>query len=261
LSKVKPVRLIVFDVDGVLTRSDGKGLDLPLLELLADFNQAAQEDPSRPAVTLCTGRSAAYAEALLQAIHGHLPAVYENGAGLYVPDLYHFLPHPDLDRRSSFQEVRRRLEERLVRTGQGFFQPGKEFSLSILPGNPVEIDALYDRVVTALGSLSDMVDLVYSVSCLNVLPRGMHKGKGVEFLAHQTGYTPEEMLGVGDSDVDLPFLALVGYNAAPANANPAVKQSVQYVAPRLAANGVRDILDHFGLPLSMLKFQLFDDGE
>ncbi len=260
MSKVKPVRLIVFDVDGVLTRSNGQGLDLQLLELLADLNHAAQEDPSRPAVTLCTGRSAAYAEALLQAIHGHLPAVYENGAGLYVPVPYQFLPHPDLAGRSGFHEVRRRLEERLVRTGQGFFQAGKEFSLSILPGNPVEIDALYDRVVTALGPLGDTVDLVYSVSCLHVLPRGIHKGKGVEFLAHQTGYTPAEMLGVGDSDVDLPFLAWVGYNAAPANANPAVRRSVQYVAPRPAADGVRDILDHFGLLLS-IKFQLLDDGE
>jgi hypothetical protein len=58
---------------------------------------------------------------------------------------------------------------------------------------------------------------------------------------------PAGVLGVGDSDVDLPFLALAGYSAAPANANPAVKEIVQYVAPRPTADGVRDILAYFGL--------------
>jgi hydroxymethylpyrimidine pyrophosphatase-like HAD family hydrolase len=80
-----------------------------------------------------------------------------------------------------------------------------------------------------------------------VLPRGVHKGKGIEFLSSQTDYSAGEMLGVGDSDVDLPFLDTVGYSAAPANANLDVKRLAQYVAPRPAADGVRDILDHFGL--------------
>jgi hydroxymethylpyrimidine pyrophosphatase-like HAD family hydrolase len=95
--------------------------------------------------------------------------------------------------------------------------------------------------------LNESVDLVCSASCLNVLPRGIHKGKGIEFLVSQTHYGPGEMLGVGDSDVDLPFLAMVGHSAAPANANPDIKRLAHYVAPRLAADGVRDILDHFGL--------------
>jgi len=134
-----------------------------------------------------------------------------------------------------------------VQTGQAFFQPGKEYSLSILARDLSETDALYNQAVTALGSLAESVDLVYSVSCLNVLPRGIHKGKGIEFLSSQTGYALGEMLGVGDSDVDLPFLSMVGYNAAPANANLDVKQLVRYIAPRPAADGVRDILDYYGL--------------
>jgi HAD superfamily hydrolase (TIGR01484 family) len=242
-----PIRLLVFDIDGVLTQSEGQAFDLPLLERLADLNRAARQDASRPAVTLCTGRPAAYVEAILRAIDGHMPAVFENGAGLYLPDSYRFLPHPALGNRTRFQAVRRRLEEALVHTGQAFFQPGKEYSLSILATRPSETDALYGQGITALGPLRDSVDLVYSASCLNVLPHGIHKGKGIEFLASQTDYAPREMLGVGDSDVDLPFLAMVGYSAAPANANLNVKQSVQYVAPHSAADGVRDILDYFGL--------------
>ncbi len=242
-----PIRLLVFDIDGVLNQREGKAFDLPLLEHLAEMNRVAREDPSRPAVTVCTGRPAAYVEAMLRAIDGHVAAVFENGAGLYIPNEYRFLPHPMLGNRARFQLVRQRLEGALVQTGQAFFQPGKEYSVSILARDPSETDALYNQAITALGSLGESVDLVYSVSCLNVLPRGIHKGKGIEFLSGQTGYALGEMLGVGDSDVDLPFLSLVGYSAAPANANLDVKQLVQYVAPRPAAGGVRDILAYFGL--------------
>jgi hydroxymethylpyrimidine pyrophosphatase-like HAD family hydrolase len=139
------------------------------------------------------------------------------------------------------------LEEALVGTGRALFQPGKDYSLSLLARNPSETGALYDQAINALGPLGESVDLAYSVSCLNVLPRGIHKGKGIEFLANQTDYALEEMLGVGDSDVDLPFLAVVGYSASPANANLAVRRLVHYVAPRAAADGVRDILDYFDL--------------
>jgi hydroxymethylpyrimidine pyrophosphatase-like HAD family hydrolase len=69
----------------------------------------------------------------------------------------------------------------------------------------------------------------------------------VHFLCEQSGYGLEEILGVGDSDVDLEFLSMVGYAAAPANANPAVKAIVDYVSPYPTAEGVRDILRHFGV--------------
>jgi len=242
-----PIRLLVFDIDGVLTRHERKAFDLPLLECLARMNRAAREDLSHVAVTLCTGRPAAYVEAMLRAIDGHVPAVFENGAALYFPEGYRFLPHPMLEDQTNFQAIRQRLEETLVRTGQVFFQPGKEYSLSILASSPTQTNDLYDLTLSALGPLRESVDLVFSESCLNLLPRGVHKGKGIEFLASQTDYALGDMLGVGDSDVDLPFLAKVGYSAAPANANPNVKRLVQYVAPRSAADGVRDILDHFGV--------------
>jgi len=245
-----PIRLLVFDIDGVLTQDGSRGLDLRLLARLADMNRAARENPSSPAVTLCTGRPGPYTEALLRKIDGHLPGIFENGAGLCTSDGIPYAPHPTLGDPATFEAVRQRLWEALVQTGRAFFQPGKEYTLSLLPRNPAEKDTLHGEATAALGPLQEAVSLAYSVSCLNVLPQGMHKGKGIEFLAQETGCAPGEMLGVGDSEVDLPFLAVVGTSAAPANATPTVKRAVQYVAPRAAADGVRDILDHFGLTYS-----------
>ncbi|MFQ5421070.1 MAG: HAD family hydrolase [Anaerolineae bacterium] len=240
------IQLLVFDIDGVLTDGEAKPLDLPLLAQLAEMNRAARRDANLPAVTLCTGRPAPYVEMMLQAIDGHLPAIFENGAGLYVPDGYRFLPHPELEMDGRIQTVRAHLETNLVQPGTAYFQPGKEYSLTLFAHNPADTGKLYDQAATALGPLHSSVDLVYSSSCLNVLPHGIHKGKGIQFLAERTGIPPADMLGVGDSDVDIQFLALAGHSAAPANANPQVKEIVHYVAPRATSDGVRDILAHFG---------------
>jgi hydroxymethylpyrimidine pyrophosphatase-like HAD family hydrolase len=166
---------------------------------------------------------------------------------LYVPDGYRFLPHPDINNSLDYQTAYRRLEERLVRTGRAYFQPGKEYSLSIFAANPADTPALHTWAIEALGPLKTTVELSYAASCLNVLPRGLDKASGLAFLTQQTGYRPAEMLGVGDSDSDLPFLAKTGYSAAPANANSAVKQAVQYVSPYQTTAGVRDILARFGI--------------
>jgi len=184
----------------------------------------------------------------MQGIDGHLPAIYENGAGLYIPVGYQFTPHPDTrfiaDR---FHEVQERLQVGLVSSGKAYFQPGKVYSLSLFARHPIETDQLRELAAQALGPLAEWVDLVYSTSCLNVLPRGIDKGKGLAYLAETIGLPLENMLGVGDSDVDLPFLARVGISAAPANAIPAIRGSVDYLSPRPNGDGVRDILQHFGL--------------
>ncbi len=121
-----PIRLLVLDVDGVLTQGEAKAFDLPLLQLLAEMNRAARQDPSRPAITLGTGRPAPYVEALMQAINGHTPALFEHGTGLYIPNGYRFLPNPAMGDPAAFEAVRLRLKETIVQTGKAFFQPGKE---------------------------------------------------------------------------------------------------------------------------------------
>jgi hydroxymethylpyrimidine pyrophosphatase-like HAD family hydrolase len=241
------IHMIVFDIDGVLTWGEAHALDLSLLGILAGMNKAARIDSAIPAVTLCTGRPAPYVEMMLQAIDGHLPGIFENGAGMYVPNGYRFLPHPDLSGVDTMRVVRQRLGDTLVRDKVAYFQPGKEYTLTLFSEDPENTEKLSQYVGGALGTITEEIERVYSTSCLNILPRGVHKGKGIEFLAQLTGIDPAGMLGVGDSDVDLEFLQMVGYSAAPANANANIKKVVQYVSTYPNGEGVQDILAHFGL--------------
>ena len=242
------IRLIVLDIDGVVTSGEAQPLDLKLLARLGAINQAARTDPKRPSVTFCTGRPAPYLEVMLQAIDGNLPGVYENAAGIYDPADYQFLPLPEIEQYlNGFAEITSRIEETLVQDKIVYFQPGKHYSLTIFPVDPTRIQELKGLATEALGPLSEQVDLVYSTSCLNVLPRGVDKGKGIEFLAHQVGIPLANMLGVGDSDVDLPFLQIVGHSASPSNGNSNVKDMVEYVSEEATSEGVREILTHFKL--------------
>jgi HAD superfamily hydrolase (TIGR01484 family) len=242
------IRLIVLDIDGVVTDGEAQPLDLRLFARLSEMIQAARTDPKRPSVTFCTGRPAPYLEVLLQAIDGHFPGVYENGAGIYDPADYQFIPLPQIDRfLNGFAEITSRIEETLIHDNTVYFQPGKQHSLTIFPVDPTRIQELKGLTSQALGPLSEQVDLVYSTSCLNILPRGIDKGVGLTFLADKINVPMANMLGIGDSDVDLPFLELVGHSAAPSNGNPNVKKIVEYISEEPTSEGVREILTHFKL--------------
>jgi 3-deoxy-D-manno-octulosonate 8-phosphate phosphatase KdsC-like HAD superfamily phosphatase len=64
------IRLVVVDVDGVLSQGEAAPLDFAVLQRLAELNDGACQDPAYPAVTVCTGRPVRYVEVLMQAIHG-----------------------------------------------------------------------------------------------------------------------------------------------------------------------------------------------
>lgn len=59
------------------------------------------------------------------------------------------------------------------------------------------------------------------------------------------GFEPEEVAFMGDDVNDLDAMRLAGFSAAPANAVPAVKGAVDFVARRAGGDGaVRELLDH-----------------
>lgn len=64
-----------------------------------------------------------------------------------------------------------------------------------------------------------------------------------EILAER-GVRPEESCYVGDDIVDVPILRGVGFSAAPSDAEPYVREAVDYVASRPGGRGaVREIID------------------
>lgn len=241
----QPLRLIVVDVDGCLTRGEAQPLDFRVLERVAEFNARARENPALPAVTLCTGRQQPYVEVLMQAIGAFWPGIYENGGGLYFPQTYRFVENPLItaETREALERVKKTLREEVVEAGVGYFQPGKEVSLSLYPLPGTSVRQLRRRVEEALRPHAAWYVAEESATCINVIPRGVDKGNGVRWLSEETGVPLSRIGGVGDSSSDLTFLTLVGFAAAPANAAPEVKERVHYVSPFENGEGLVDILE------------------
>lgn len=236
-------RVALVDVDGCLTSGEGQPLEFEVLSHIANMNRRAREDRSLPAITLCTGRPAPYVELLQQAIDGFLPAIFESGCGLFIPEPYGFKPHPLLteDVLDGFRAGMDRLRQRLVRPGQAFFQLGKEYSASLYPVG-ISLDELVSATCDLLG---EAFCIERAVHCINVTHAGLDKAAGTDWLAAEIGISPADMLAIGDSDVDLSMMARAGLSAAPANARPEVQARAAYVSPYPTSQGVLDILRHF----------------
>lgn len=238
------VQLALVDVDGCLTPGEGRGWNWRAMETIAQLNQRSRHDARVPAVTLCTGRQEPYVEVLMQAIDATYPAVYENGCGLYYPQSYRFQEHPAINAqvREALLRAATRLRRQVVEPGLGYFQPGKQVSLTLYPLPGTSLVTLHQIVSDILGAAGGHLAVHASVSCVDVTPAGIDKGTGVQWLSEETGIPLGAIGGIGDSISDLAFLRLVGRSAAPANAATEVKDLVGMVASMPNGDGVVEIL-------------------
>jgi hydroxymethylpyrimidine pyrophosphatase-like HAD family hydrolase len=239
-------RVVVVDIDGCLTPGEARPWNYDVLRYVANLNQRARAGDAPFAITLCTGRQQPYVEAMMQAIDGYLPAIYENGGGLYFPQDYRFVVNPVITRErfQQLREMRHLLEQELVDKELAQFQPGKEVTLTLFPSSSnLPLPEIAERARNILKGQLDGFSLYASVSSVEILPPGIDKGAGVEWLSKEINIPLSQFGGIGDAHADLTFLKRIGCSAAPANATPDVKASVQYSSPYPDALSVRDILE------------------
>ncbi|HEY3522568.1 MAG TPA: HAD hydrolase family protein [Candidatus Limnocylindrales bacterium] len=236
-----PIALVLADVDGCLTAGEGRPIDLEVLAEVARVNERSRSDPHVPAISLCTGRPAPYVEVLVQEIAAYRPSIFENGCGLLTMDPYGFMAHPRIDAEvmTAFRAGIESLDRALVVPGRATWQPGKSYSGTLYPTDG-DVHALW---VTARALLGDGFYVDEGVECINVMPAGLDKGVGVEWLCSVADLSPDEVAGVGDAGSDLVFLDKVGFAAAPANATPDVRAAVDFVASQPWGRGLLEIVD------------------
>ncbi len=244
------IKLIVLDCDGVLAKGEAHPFEASLLARLAALNRRARRGEAVPAVTLNTGRPSPYIEAVMQAIDGRLPAPYENGAGLYRPELYQLELTPALHavHKRALRAIIAEIDRAIVQPGLAYWQPGKTVCHTLFARPPGAIADFSHEVTAIIAQVSDQFTATPAKLALNVHPLGIDKGTGLHWLSQVTGIAPAEMGGVGDTSGDISFLRLAGHSAAPSNATDDVKGVVHYLSPDPDATGLSDILDHWSLP-------------
>jgi hypothetical protein len=268
MEAVHSVRLVVLDVEGVLTLPGGSQHPWPLGEWLV-IRRFLADCPV--ACVLCTGRQAPYGEAVIQALDaysplpaeireralarsGHdflaWPSVLEHGAYFYDPLAKRAVPHPVLtpERTTELGRIRAEILTPLAARTGAQLEAGKDFCLSlnpppIAPGSAERqsTDTFRPAVDAALAPFSDLVEVSHSKSAVDITPRGISKASAVRLLLDWTGLASEQVLGVGDTRADAGWLAEVGWRAAPANGREALP-GMHYYSPFEVAEGLLDIL-------------------
>ena len=67
---------------------------------------------------------------------------------------------------------------------------------------------------------------------------GVHKGRGLEWLAHHLGCTLANVIAIGDSENDLTMLQMAGLGVAMANSEPCIREAADVITGSNAENGV-----------------------
>ena len=246
----KRTKLVVSDIEGCLNL-DEKTYDHEALAWIRLANQLASPRNAIPFITVCSGRQHAFVEAIVRMIAGRMPAIFENGCGLFFPtrglyDEYEW--HPSLnqsDVASEYAKTRQIVAEICNRTGARRVI-GKEVLLTLHPAPPMTATELYRTVASTFSAIGIQASVSNSASAVDIAPLGIDKGIGLQWLvtkvAEEFPLELSQVAGIGDSKGDLPFLRIVGFSAAPANAAEELRAMVTYCSPASDGKGVADII-------------------
>lgn len=240
------IKLIVCDIEGCLTPGKGKPLNLDALAAIRQYNRESKKQKQVPPITLCTGRSLPYVEAMMQAIEGYIPAICENGAGLYDPVDGDYQLHPLITPQTKKQMTGAKsiIYEDIINNFKAKIEWGKDFVISINPPPTMVIEAFFEIVQDTLKRHDIDMYITHSASAIDITPKGINKFSGLQLLLDKLEISLEEVTVIGDTKGDFPVLKNIGVSAAPNNATDEVKKIVDYVSDYENGNGVVDIIKH-----------------
>jgi HAD superfamily hydrolase (TIGR01484 family) len=252
-----PVKFVVADLDGTITADELKPLDCQGLAVLRRYNDLSRREGDRtfPPISLVTGRPHSYLEAFARFIDTPLPSLFESGCGMHLPTAplgHEYIFHPALaDPRISRAVGRFRAwadEELVAKLGAGIIM-GKRYSVSLSAGERCSVEELLETTRAMPPDLAPLFVVTRSAGVVDVTPRPVDKGTGLEWLLRYLrgelclDVAAANVVGVGDSYNDVPFLRKVGISCAVPNAAPPVRDAAEYVALEPTANGVVEIIE------------------
>lgn len=126
----------------------------------------------------------------------------------------------------------------LIETIAALPEPPAKF---LLPGDP----ELLPEVEAAMrADLQGEIEIFRSAPhYLELVPRGVDKGRTLQRLLNIIGRTREDLIACGDQDNDIPMIRLAGTGVAMGNAADNVKAAADVIAPSCDDDGVAQIIE------------------
>jgi hypothetical protein len=108
---------------------------------------------------------------------------------------------------------------------------------------PERIPSMGERLRAVMGKQAEIFRS--HAKFIEVVPRGVDKGRGLAWLASHLGVAQEAVMGVGDQENDVPLVRWAGLGIAMGNAAPAVKEAADWIAPPLKEDGAAVAIERF----------------
>lgn len=255
-------RIYFFDIDNTLLDHQTRAIPASALTAIEDLKRAGNT------VVIATGRSYGHAEPIVEQIQPSY-VITQNGARILKNG--QAVHSTSLDKQSL-----RDMCDWMHAQGHYYGVSDGDFahvsdvvpfttkplrSLEISAGNDVDRhleqdvfqawlffdEALDATLVPEILERFPEFDLVrWHQTALDVLPRGINKWTGCQWVMQQTGFTPEQAIAFGDGMNDLEMLQGVGMGIAMDNGHPTLKAIADRIAPALHLDGVATMLAELG---------------
>lgn len=265
-------KLLVVDIDGTLVDKDGRispGADTALTRV----RQMGVR------FSLCTGRSILASQSVIQRLAVDGFHIFFDGAYVGSPDTrteIYARPLPPLAVRQVVEYVNEHGLELEISAADKFYAGreswGTEIRRRFFGIEPVitDLTTLWDKVQVIKANLlisgaeetakaealirhfKDALDFSHGgtpaypgVDFLNILARGVSKGKALEALVSHLGIRLEEVIAIGDGPNDIPLFASAGLAIAMGNAPDAVKAAADHVTADIDHDGLAQAIERF----------------
>lgn len=266
------IKIVITDIEGILTPPEGSQSPWPLESLLR-IRQFIHEQKQNIVCILCSGRSLSYGEAVIQALDLFFlfpkekamntidiwktelitwPSILENGTCFYDPLAKRIIVNPELSETQleHLNLIKEKVIPILIKNTGCQLESGKMFSISLNPPfrkgsdkKRISTEEFRPVVEKAMQDFLNYIEITHSISAVDITPQGISKASAVRFLIKNTNSMAEEILGVGDTAADEEWLNIVGWSAAPANGRGKIKKA-DYFSPYDVSEGFWDILNN-----------------
>lgn len=238
------IRLFISDIDGCLAEPYAP-YDLDRFQRLRRLIDAADADPAVPALTLCSGRSYSYVEAMTQVTGVRVPVLFESGGGLFDPVQVQVQWNPALTPaiEEQLQQVQAWLLGECLPGTTAMYDYGKRTQAGIVSADHEEIAALVPLVEAYVEQQMPDLRVFHTPISIDVLAPTITKKQALHWLSGILDLPLQHMAYIGDTNGDLEALAEVGVSFAPANATPEVRALVTHTTQGAILQGVLEAYD------------------
>ncbi len=238
------IKLFVTDIDGCLA-TPYTAYDLDGMAALRGYVDEAgppTAEHSVPALSICSGRPYPYVEAMTQALGLTVPVLFEGGGGRFDPVAAQTTWNPRLtdEIEAAVEEVRHWFFTECVPGTKMSIDHAKRTQAGVVSPDPEEITDVRPRTEQFVADRDLDLRVFSTPVSVDVVPPGITKQTGLEWLTDHLGVAMSEVAYIGDTDSDLGALSAVGTSFAPANADEEVLRTVDHVTDGSVLDGMLD---------------------